>query len=347
MVAGYFHRVHKETATRFWINLPTDEEAARAIEAGAVSCTTNPTHCARMITMEPDYMRGVIDGVVKEVSDDVAAAERVYQLASLRIMQRFLPLYEASGGKEGFVTIQGNPQFDDDADYITNEALRHVAVGRNAMAKIPTNEAGIVAIENLVARNVPICATEIFTVSQAVDVCEAYQRAARKSGNHPPFFVTHITGIFDKWMAEYAEREHLGIAPEVLAQAGWAVAHEQYRILKERSYEGLMLGGGALNNSHFTEMVGGDMHVTLNWAIVKSLLDADGPVVSRIHVPAPKEVVAELSEKIPAFRQAYYECNIARSEYKSHGPFVLFRTMFVNGYDRLMQEVAARRAALG
>ncbi len=300
MAFDYFHRVHRETATRFWINLPTDAEAVQAIEAGAVSCTTNPTHCARMIDMEPDYMRGVIDGVVREVDDDDAAAERVYQIASLRIVDRFLPKFKASGGQEGFVTIQGDPRRDDDADYIINEALRHCALGPSVMAKIPINEAGLYAVENLAARDVPICATEVFTVSQAVAVCEAYQRAAERSGNHPPFFVTHITGIFDKWMAEYVQREGITIAPEVLAQAGWAVAHEEYRVLKARGYPGQMLGGGALNNAHFTEMVGGDMHVTLNWSIVKALLEADGPVVSRVDVPAAAEVVAELSEKIPA-----------------------------------------------
>ena len=347
MVQGYFHRVHQETATRFWINLPTDAETVQAIEAGAAACTTNPTHCARMIDMEPDYMRGLIDKVVREVEDDDAAAERVYQLASLRIVDRFLPLYERSGGREGFVTIQGDPRKDDDADYIVNEALRHCAIAKSAMAKIPINEAGLHAVEVLAARNIPICATEIFTVSQAIEVCEAYKCAAQRSGNHPPFYVTHITGIFDRWMSEYVQREKIDIAPEVLAQAGWAVAHEEYRILKERGYEGTMLGGGALNNSHFTEMVGGDMHVTLNWSIVKALLDADGPVVSRIHVPAPKEVVDELSEKIPAFRQAFYEGALSVSEYKDHGPLVLFRSMFLNGYNRLVGEVAARRAAIG
>lgn len=346
MAEGYFRKVHAQTQTRFWINLPTDAETVKAIEAGAVNCTTNPTHCARMLDQEPEYMRGLIDSVVKEVDDDIAAAERVYQLASLRIVRRFWPLFEASGGKEGFVTIQGNTNLDEDADYVINEALRHVALGPSIMAKIPIMEAGLYAVENLAARNVPICATEIFTVDQAIAVCEAYKRGAERGGHYPPFFVTHITGIFDRYMSEYVKKENISIDPAVLAQAGWAVAHKEYKILKERGYPGQMLGGGALNHSHFTEMVGGDMHVTLNWSIVESLLAADPPIVNRIDVQADPDVVAELSEKLPAFRDAYNEGSLTPPQYAEHGPLILFRSMFLNGYNRLLAEVAARRAAI-
>ncbi|MHB1005676.1 MAG: transaldolase family protein [Chloroflexota bacterium] len=347
MATGYFRRVHTETQTRFWINLPTDAETVQAIAAGAVSCTTNPTHCARMIDLEPEYMRGLIDSVVREVDDDVAAAERVYQLASLRIADRFAPVFKSSGGKDGYVTIQGNTNFDEDADYVIREALRHTQLAPNVMAKIPTMEGGLQVVEELAARNVPICATEIFTVSQAIEVCEAYKRGVERGGNHPPLYVTHITGIFDRYISEYARKQGIDIAPEVLAQAGWAVAHEEYRILKERGFEGQMLGGGASQDSDFTQMVGGDMHVTLNWNIVQSLLEADLPVANRIDVPAPREVVAELSEKLPAFREAYYEGAIAPVQYKDHGPLIMFRNMFLAGYNRLLAEVAARRAAIG
>ena len=45
----YFHRVHEQTPTRFWINNVTMEEALLAIDAGAVGCTQNPTYLWKMI----------------------------------------------------------------------------------------------------------------------------------------------------------------------------------------------------------------------------------------------------------------------------------------------------------
>lgn len=46
---GYFHRVSEQTATRFWINNVTKEEARLAIEAGAVGCTQNPAYTWKML----------------------------------------------------------------------------------------------------------------------------------------------------------------------------------------------------------------------------------------------------------------------------------------------------------
>ncbi len=114
----------------------------------------------------------------------------------------------------------------------------------------------------------------------------------------------------------------------------------------ERGLPGIMLGGGAIKNSDFTQMVGGTMHVTLNWSIIKSLLDENPPVVDRISQPAPAEVVEELSAKLPAFKEAYYEGGLKPAQYKDHGPLILFRSMFLNGYNKLLAEVKARRQAL-
>ncbi|HEX2988333.1 MAG TPA: transaldolase family protein [Chloroflexota bacterium] len=345
MLSGYFNRVAKESDTRFWINLPTAKEMELAIAAGAINCTTNPTYGSRLIDEEPEYFAGLMDAAIAETDSNDVAAEKSYFWACGRIMRRFRPMFDASGGKEGFVTVQGDPRRDHDPDWIVAEALRGSKLGPNFMAKIPATVAGIEAIARLTEMNVPICATEVFAVSQAIQVCDRYQQAAERSGHHPPLYLTHITGIFDRYMSEFVQREKIDISPELLSQAGWAVAHEQYRAVKERGTGVIMLGGGALNNSHFTEMVGGDMHVTLNWSIVKSLLDADAPVVSRITAPAPEDVVAELSEKLPDFRKAFYADALTPNEYEGYGPLQLFRTMFLNGWMRMVNQIAARRKA--
>ena len=343
MSLGYFHRVTKVTPTRLWINNPMGPEIEQAIQAGAVSCTTNPSYCSRLLRRDADYLRTVIDEVVDEIEDNDEAAERVYQIASERVMRGFLPTYEETEGAHGYVTMQGDPRLDTDPDAIVEEALRCRKLARNCMAKIPVTWAGIVAIERLVERDVPICATEIFSISQAIRMCEGYQRAAEKSGNHPPFYVTHITGIFDDLFREIVETERIDIAPAVLAQAGSIIARKEYRVLKQRDYPGILLGGGARSTQHFTELVGGDVHITINWSMAKELTDLDGPVESRIDAEAPQSTIDELCEKLPNFRRAYHEEGLSVEEFKDFGPVVLFRTMFLNGYTRLLDEVAERR----
>jgi transaldolase len=343
MAQGYFQRVAAETETRLWINNPTHEEVSEALAAGAICCTTNPSHCARLLDAAPTYIRSLVDGVIPETPNDDAAAERIYYLAVRDLIALFRPVYESSGGTLGFVTLQGDPRRDDDPTFIVGEALRSANLGPNYMAKIPVTEAGAAAIEALVARNIPICATEIFAVDQAIYICEAYERAARETGNRPAFFVTHITGIFDEYLAGYARSHGVSLAPEMLASAGWAVAHEQYRLMKARGYPGIMLGGGARGLHHFTDMVGGDMHITINWSTAAALLSADGPVVSKIHELAPEEVTDVLSEKLPDFRKAFHEGGLSPAEFKDYGPLLHFRNAFLKGYNRLVAEVAARR----
>ena len=70
----------------------------------------------------------------------------------------------------------------------------------------------------------------------------------------------------------------------------------------------------------------------------------DAPVVSRIDAPTPREVVEELRAKVPGFRRGYDEDGLAVEEFADYGPLMFFKAMFLNGYARLLDEVAERRA---
>ncbi len=343
MSVGYFHRVTKETPTRFWVNNPSGPDMELALAAGAINVTTNPSYCSKLIMNEPEYIRGLIDTLTKEIDDDDIAADSIYQEAASRVMKRFFPLYRQSRGICGYVTIQGDPRADEDPDAIVNAALQSKKLGNNFMAKIPVTLAGTQAIEALVVRDIPICATEVFSISQTIHICELYQRAAMKCGKHPPFYVTHITGIFDEYLAERVKSEGIEISPQILTQAGCAIARKEYQILKERDYETTMLGGGARGTHHFTELVGGDVHITINWSTALELIEADGPVISRIEAQTPKPILDELTAKLPDFRKAFYEDALSLEEFKDYGPVMLFKSMFLAGYNHLLEEIAERR----
>lgn len=340
----YFHRVTKQTPTRLWINNPTSEETDKAIAAGAISCTTNPTYSYKQILREPDYALNVVDEIIRETEDDNEAADFIQEKLAKRIMDRFLPLYERNPGEEGFVSIQGSPYGDDDPNQIIEESLRYRELSRNAIAKIPATKAGLEAIEVLIAEDVPIIATEVMAISQAIYTCELYQQVSEESGNHPPFYLTHITGIFDEHLRNVVDREGIDIPPDVLWQAGCIVARKQYRIFKERGYFGTMLGGGARGLQHFTEMVGADMHITINWkGTADKLIETNPPVVYRIDTPAPRHVTNELLEEIPDFRKAYLEDGLTIEEFKGFGPVDLFRSSFLKGWDSLLGIIRQRR----
>ena len=251
----------------------------------------------------------------------------------------------AGVGGYGYVTMQDDPREDRDTEAIVRCVLSNRELGPNYMAKIPVIKGGLEAIEACVEENIPICATEVFSITQAVHMCELYRQAAQRTGNHPPFYVTHITGIFDEYLGKVVKREGIEISPVVLAQAGCAVARKEYRLLKERGYETTMLGGGARGTHHFTEMVGGDVHITINWSTAQEIIDAGTPVASRMGVETPQAVIDELSDKLVDFRKAYYENELSVDEFAGYGPVQLFRNAFLKGWYLLLAEIPARRHA--
>jgi transaldolase len=343
---GYFQRVTSLTPTRLWINNPTVEEAQKSIEAGAVSCTTNPTYAMKMIQSGTDGESAlqIVEQALGAVGNDGQAADFVQQRLVKRILDIFLPLYEKEPGRCGFVSIQGDPSQDTDPKHIIDEALRYKRLGNNFITKIPVTDAGLKALEALIQEDMPMIATEIMGISQAVETCEMYQRVSEACGKKPPLYLTHITGIFDEYLTGVVERGGIRISRDILWQAGTIIARKQYRLLKERNYPGIMLGGGARGLHHFTEMVGAEMHITINWkGTADRLIEQDPPVVHRFDTPAPQYVVDELLEKIPDFRRAYREDGLNREEFADFGPVVLFRSMFLKGWDYLLTTIKQRR----
>lgn len=345
MSDGYFHQVTRKTATRFWVNNPTLEDADLAIGAGAISCTTNPTFSARLIRANSESARALsaIDAALRQTPDDRRAADLAQQELVKPVMERFLPLYERKPGLEGLVSIQGDPHADEDADHIIDEALRFRQLSKNFITKIPCTEAGLKAIETLIAEDMPIIATEVFAIAQVTETCKLYRRVSERTGKRPPFYVTHITGIFDEYLGNLVKREGVEISPEALFQAGCAIARKQYRILRERRYPVIMLGGGARGTHHFTEMVGGDIHVTINWSMAQELIEANPPVVSRLDAEAPQAVVKELCDKLRDFRKAFLDDGLPLHEFKDFGPLQFFRGMFMKGWDTLLETIKQRR----
>jgi len=298
-----------------------------------------------LLQSEPEYIRSVIDDVIKVADDDDVVADLVQQRCAQRVMQYFRGVYEKSSKANGYVTIQDDPRRDDNPDNIINAALRHSKTGPNYMAKIPVTDSGLESIKELAKKGIPICATEVFSISQAVCVCELYERITCETGKFPPFYVTHITGIFDQFLGQVVENEHIDISPEALFYAGCAIAKKEYHIIKDRGYKATLLGGGARGTQHFTEMVGGDIHITLNWSTVQELINMDIPIVNRMDSEVSQGLVEELSDKLVDFRRAYEDAGLSVDEFADFGPVQLFRSMFMDGYTHLLREIAIRRAS--
>lgn len=342
MKKSYFHRVFDLTGTKFWINNVTPNEAELAIEVGALGCTQNPSYTWKIINEPGERHR--IDRLLAETlkeSDDSNEIECILQRKLVKgISDIFLKVYEQTKGEHGYVSIQGDPIHEEDPEVIIAEGRKNREMNPNVMIKIPATSAGLIAMEVLLAENTPINATEVMGVAQALDVCRLYRCITHKTGKKPKLYYSLITGIYDEYLQKSVKANSIDIEEDVLFMAGLIIAKKVYGVTRSLYPEAGFIGGGVRGLHHFTEMVGADVCITMNWKNqADELLKQDLPVVPRFFNPAPEMYTDMLLTKVPEFRQAYMNDGLKIDDYEHFGPVEYFRDIFVSSWKNAIDHI--------
>ena len=223
MKDGYFHRVHRLSPTKFWINNPTREEAKLAIAAGALGCTNNPSYSFKMLEHPEEAATALAllgEAVRESDSDDEAAAILQRKLVA-PIAAAFRPLWERSRGVDGWVSIQGDPLHEHDPAVIIREAHENGKVGPNIAIKIPCTAAGLEAMKTLIPDGYALNATEIMSVSQGIGLCEMYEAVSAECGKRPPLWLSFIAGIYDEYLEAGCARRGSRSSPTWCTRRAW------------------------------------------------------------------------------------------------------------------------------
>jgi transaldolase len=341
----YFHRLHRETPTRLWVNNPTPAEAERALALGARSATTNPTYAAKMLAQLPEAERAAIIADARRREGDAGEAVAAIQRVLIaRILPAFGRFRDVARPLDGLVSIQGDPHRENDTAHILHEAARNERLGPNVIFKIPATRAGLVAIEDLLRRGMPVLATEMFSVAQTRAACDIYRRVSAK-GVLPRLIVTHITGIFDEYLAGIAKAQAPDLSAADLADAGLLVARRVRAELDRQELPIALMGGGARSLRHFTDMVGGDVQVTINPDSIEALAARDEEPRRRFPEPSSATAIERLRACLPDFRRAYDEDGLAIEEFEAYGPVRHFLSMFIAGWDAVREQLKPRERA--
>ena len=348
-MSDYFKRVAAMTPTQFWINNVTEEEARMAIEAGAVGCTQNPSFAYNMLVhpTKSEEARKVLREILKEEKDDSMVEVKLQRALVAKIAKIFYPIYEATNGELGYVSIQGDP-YDESYETIMRLAHFNREAGENIMIKIPATDDGIKAIEQCAAEGIPLNCTEVMSMDQTIDVLDAYERGiARGCGKAPVVYISHIAGIFDEYLGKVVKAENIDISPDALYLAGKACAQKVRYYMDLRGGKVKLINGGARGLQHFTEWVGGNVSNTINWlGTADKLLEKDAPVVPCFNNPVPLDVIDELVKKIPDFRKGYFTGSLKPEEYHDYGPVELFCSSFRKNWKQALDIIAEERKSL-
>jgi transaldolase len=157
---------------RSWL---TGREITGWIERGVRGITSNPSIFQKAIEDSSDYDAqfaellaagaGVDDAYWRMVSDDISTAAEL-----------LAPVYRASGGTDGFVSVEVDPRLAH--DQVGTEAAARALDDRlaapNLLVKVPATVEGVAAVENLVAEGRSINVTLIFSLDRYRAVMEAY-----------------------------------------------------------------------------------------------------------------------------------------------------------------------------
>jgi transaldolase len=255
----------------------------------------------------------------------------------------FLPLFEASGYKEGFLSGQVDPRSAFDADAMLAQALEVHAVNPNVMVKVPGTAQGYEVIEELTARGIATNNTLTFVLSQLLDCAKSVMRGLEKARANGVDLskwrsvITHMEARYGDLggLREAGAEKGLEITEGDVRLAELAIFKKAYRTLKERDYQSKMLScslrlGPTIDGKqqiwHLEEKAGADIVVTCPPSLIDECINFPHPEnikyeENRIAVDPPKEVMDKLMQ-IPYFSRAYDENGYTREEYNTHPALV-------------------------
>jgi transaldolase len=210
-----------------------DGTLARYIgELSITGLTSNPTIFEHAIAKGDAY-----DEQIATLARAGRSGEDLFIQLALRDLTRaadlFRPAHDASGGVDGWASLEVSPLLVDDAEKtIRSVASLHAAAARpNLYIKIPGTKAGVKAIEESIFSGVPINVTLLFSREQYVAAAEAYMRGIERriaAGRDPK--VESVASLFvSRWDVAVKDR----VPPQNRNRLGIAVAQRTYKAYRE------------------------------------------------------------------------------------------------------------------
>jgi transaldolase/glucose-6-phosphate isomerase len=208
-------------------SLVTSDELQGLVDQGLRGVTSNPTIFDKVIAGSTDY-----DDDLERLVGEGRSVEDIYEELVLDDIRRtadiLRPVFDATSGTDGYVSLEVSPALAYDTDGTISEARDLFArLNRdNVMIKVPATEAGVPAIEMLIGGGINVNVTLLFSLGQYEKVVESYIRGLQRfyeSGGDisrvasvASFFISRVDTAVD------AELEKIG---ETNLQGAIAVAN--------------------------------------------------------------------------------------------------------------------------
>ncbi len=303
--------------------------------------TTNPPLSLQAIQDDPPYWEGVAKEIIRENPgiDTETLFWNLYKRVVKRGSDMYLPLFEKSGYKEGYLSGQVDPRSVFDKDAMLAQALELAALNPNVMIKVPGSKQGYEVIEELTARGISTNNTLTFILPQLVDCARTVQRGLERArANNVDLtrwrsVITHMESRYGDLggLRDFAKEKGVELTEGDVRLAELAIFKKAYRFLEENRLPSKMLScslrvGPKVNGKtriwHLEEKTGAAIVVTCPPVFIEQLINFENPqdIVfekDRIHEDIPQDVLDKLM-RVPYFERAFAEDGYTRDEYNTH-----------------------------
>jgi transaldolase len=303
--------------------------------------TTNPPLSLQAIQEDPAYWEKVAKDILagNPDLDKEALFWELYKTVVKRGSEMYLPLFEASNYKEGFLSGQVDPRSLFDKDAMIRQAEELATINPNVMIKIPGSKQGYEVIEYLTAKGISTNNTLTFVLPQLVDCADSVQRGletARKNGvdlSKWRSVITHMEGRFGNLggLKDFAAEKGIELSDGEIRLAELAIFKKAYKYLKDNNLPSKMLScsliiGPTVDGQnriwHLEEKAGADIVMTCPPTFIDKVLFLPGVEKisfekDRILEDIPQDLMDKLM-RVSYFEKGYSVDGYSRDEYNTH-----------------------------
>ena len=216
----------------------------KMIDNGIVGVTSNPSIFDKAVKTGQDY-----DPAIKELAQKGKNKKEIYDNITIRDIKDacdiFLPVYQQTDNKDGFVSLEVNPYLAYDTETTIKEAERlFQLINRpNLMIKVPATEEGFPAVEVLLSQGINVNITLIFSREQYIKSARAYLNGIEKAhlkrkniskiASVASIFVSRVDSAVDSMLEKQISQSDSDIQKselkDLMGKAAVANSHMIYR----------------------------------------------------------------------------------------------------------------------
>jgi len=303
--------------------------------------TTNPPLSLQAIQDDPAYWEKVAKEIIAENPgiDAESLFWKLYRKVIKRGSDMYMPLFEKTGYKEGYLSGQVDPRSVFDKDAMIKQALDIASINPNVMIKVPGSKEGYDVIEFLTAKGISTNNTLTFVLPQLLDCAESVKRGletAKKNNVDLSKWRSIITHMESRYgdlggLRDFAAEKGIELSDMDVRWAELAIFKKAYKYLLENNMPSKMLScslrvgpvvDGVNRIPHLEEKTGANVVVTCPPVFIDQVINLPDQnkivfVKDRILEDIPKDVMDRLM-RIPYFERAYAADGYSRDEYNTH-----------------------------